>query len=117
MSLALLPVAAILLTVQDPSPRLTSDVGQRHALIVCGLTGDAPHRDLFAGAIEKLYQGLTTGHGFSPARITVLWSEPKTDADGPAIVSSADPATRESLAEAAATLEKSLQSQDTLGVF
>jgi len=91
--------------------------GTRHALIVCGLAGDVPHRALFSGTIEELYAGLTTHHSFAPERITVLWSEARQDNDGPAIKASRGPATRESLADAAAALAKAVQPHDALWVF
>jgi len=91
--------------------------GTRHALIVCGLTGDAAHRTLFSGTIETLYTGLTTHHAFSPGKVTVLWSDAKADNEGPALTASSGPATRETLVEAATALVGAVQPQDTLWVF
>jgi hypothetical protein len=91
--------------------------GTRRALIVCGLTGDAPHRLLLADTTEKLYAGLTGNHGFAAENIVVVWGEPPNDKDGPAVKSSRGPATREALTEAVANLEKSLQPEDTLWLF
>jgi hypothetical protein len=94
-----------------------SAAGARHALIVCGLAGDAAHRELFASTIERFYAALTTHHGFAPERVSVLWSEPKTPDDGPALSASSGPATREALAETAAKINARLQPQDALWVF
>src|SRR5829696_6886232 len=69
--------------------------GTRRALIVCGLAGDAPHRQLFADSTERLYAGLTEHHGFAPANVVVAWGDAPTDKDGPAVKSSRGPATRE----------------------
>src|SRR3954471_12728908 len=82
-------------------------VGTRRALIVCGLTGDATHRALFSQTIETIYAGLTTHHGFSTENVTVLWSEPKENNDGSALLASTGPATREALSETAAKIVES----------
>src|SRR5881396_3108673 len=89
----------------------------RHALIVCGLPGDAAHRTLFGETIEKLYAGLTNHHGFAPERVAVLWSDAKPDAAGPALAGSREMATREALAEVAAALARDVQAVDSLWVF
>jgi hypothetical protein len=89
----------------------------RHALIVCGLTGDAAHKTLFGDTIETLHKALTTHHGFVPERITLLWSDPKDPKDGPAISASRTSPTREGLTETAAALTAAIQRQDTLWVF
>lgn len=91
--------------------------GTRHALIVCGLTGDAAHRILFGGTIQTLYAGLTTHHAFAPDKVTVLWSDAKADNEGPALTASRGPATREALAEVATTLAAAVQPTDALWVF
>jgi hypothetical protein len=89
----------------------------RQALIVCGLPGDEEHRQLFAETIEKLYAGLTSRLGLSADHIAVLFSAEPAEKDGPAVRASRGPATREKLAETAAELEKSLESEDALWVF
>jgi hypothetical protein len=89
----------------------------RHALLICGLAGDGPHRVLFAETIEQLYRGLTTHHGFAPDRITVLWGESKGEKDGPAISASREPATRDAIGAAAKALTLAVQPADTLWVF
>jgi hypothetical protein len=91
--------------------------GTRHALIVCGLAGDVPHRALFSGTIEELCAGLTTHHSFARDKVTVFWSDARQDNEGPAIKASRGPATREALAEAAAALASGLHPQDALWVF
>src|SRR2546423_847176 len=95
---------AALLSAVNAAAR--AEPGVRHALIICGLAGDAAHRVLFADTIEQLHRGLTEHHDFSIANVTVLWSEPKTDNDGPAIAASREPATRQAVVTAAAALEK-----------
>jgi len=91
--------------------------GTRRALVICGLPGDPPHRQLFAESTEKLHAGLIQNHGFAAENIAVVWGETPTDKDGPAVKSSRGPATREALAQAAADLEKVLKPEDTLWLF
>jgi hypothetical protein len=85
--------------------------------MVCGLTGDAAHRQLLGQTLETIYASLTSNHGFSADHITVLWSEAKQPEDGPALTASVRPATREALAESVAKIQQSLQPQDALWVF
>ncbi|HVC95070.1 MAG TPA: hypothetical protein VND64_15345 [Pirellulales bacterium] len=92
-------------------------LGVRRALIVCGLAGDAEHRKLFAETVEKLYAGLTTRLGFAAGEVTVLFSDEAVEKDGPAIKASRGGATRELLTEVAATLERTIEPDDTLWVF
>jgi len=108
--LTLLSAAAPLATGQESA-------GTRRALIVCGLTGDAPHRQLFADSTEKLFTGLTQHHGFTAENVTIVWGEAATEKDGPAVKSSRGPATREALSQTVADLEKALQPSDTLWLF
>lgn len=91
--------------------------GVRRAVIVCGLPGDAEHRELFAGTVEKLYAGLTGRLDFEAENVAVLFSDETTDKDGPALQANRGPATRERLAETAATLTQTLQPADALWVF
>ena len=109
-SLALLSAAAHFADGEETA-------GTRRALIVCGLTGDAPHRQLFADSTEKLFAGLTQHHGFAAENVAVVWGEPATEKDGPAVKSSRGPATREALAQAVADLDKALRPEDTLWLF
>src|SRR5437763_5286512 len=95
----------------------SAEPGVRHALIICGLAGDAAHRVLFASTAEQLYLGLTSQHDFLPENVTVLWSEPKTGQDGPAIAATRGPATREAITAAAAVIQKTAQPADALWVF
>ena len=108
------PQAAVAAIAQTPG----ADPAQiRRALIVCGLPGDAEHRQLFADTIETLYAALTSRHGFAAERIATLFSGETTDKDGPALKPNRGPATREALAEAAAALEKEIGPDDALWVF
>lgn len=96
----------------------TENAGRtRHAVIVCGLPGDEEHRQLFAGLVEKLCQGLTARLDFLPEHTVVLFSDETTESDGPALRASKGPATREKLAETAAEIVASLKSDDALWVF
>jgi len=91
--------------------------GARYALIVCGLTGDAPHRALFGQTVETIFAAITSHHGFAPENVTVLWSEEKAQDDGPALSANRGSATREALADTATKTIQSLQPQDSLWVF
>src|SRR5213082_2188323 len=86
-----------------------AEQARKHALIFCGLTGDAPHRETFAATVEQIYRGLTERHGFSANDVIVLWSEISGEADGPAIRAAAGPATREALVAATEQLTRAIQ--------
>jgi hypothetical protein len=91
--------------------------GTRRALIVCGLAGDAPHRQVFADSTERLYAGLTKSHGFAPENVLVIWGDEPAEKDGPAVKASRGPATREALARAIGDLEQALRPDDVLWLF
>jgi hypothetical protein len=91
--------------------------GTRHALIVCGLAGDAAHRTLFGETITTLHTALTTRHAFAPDSITVIASDALAENEGASMMVNRGPATREALAEAAAALAGAVQPQDALWVF
>jgi hypothetical protein len=91
--------------------------GVRRALIVCGLSGDAEHRKLFADSVEKLYGGLTGQLGFAADDIAIHFGDEPTERDGPALQSSRGTATRERLIETAADLVDAAQPADALWVF
>ncbi|HEX5444590.1 MAG TPA: hypothetical protein VFW87_12200 [Pirellulales bacterium] len=108
----------------SPSPAIAPKVeaaaepgGVRRALIVCGLPGDAEHRELFAGTIEKLYGALTGRLGFPAENVAVLFSDEATEKDGPALQANRGPATREKLAETAAALIEAVPPADAVWVF
>jgi hypothetical protein len=106
---------AVLLAVGTPPVR--AEPGARHALILCGLAGDAAHRVLFASTVEQLHRGLTSHHDFLPENVMLLWSEPQTDQDGSAIATNRGPASREEVSAVAAELQKTLQPDDALWVI
>jgi hypothetical protein len=119
-TLALAVIAVAYARGQDGQPEPFSSAnatGVRHALLVCGLAGDAAHRTLFAGTVETLFTGLKAHHGFATEKVTVLWSDAKAKDAGPAVLGSRGAATRETLAEAAAALAKAVQPEDALWVF
>lgn len=99
------------------SPVNVEPATARHALVVCGLPGDAEHRKLFAELVEKLYAALTTRLGFAPEQTVVLFSDEATEKDGPALRASRGPATREKLTETAAEIVGALQPDDSFWVF
>ncbi|MGH7139439.1 MAG: hypothetical protein ACREHD_27150 [Pirellulales bacterium] len=91
--------------------------GNRRAIIVCGLPGDAEHRQVFGDLVEKFYAALTTRLGFLPEHTLVLFSDETTEKDGPALRASRGPATREKLAETVEELVASLEPDDAMWVF
>ncbi len=105
---------------QEPAPEAPAaspPAGTRRALILCGLSGDPPHRKLFADSIELLYGGLTTHHGFASENVTLLWGDEPQETDGPAVKSSGGVLSRETLSAAAQDLAGKLQPEDTLWLF
>ncbi len=130
LALALVLLATLLAagaaSAQDdgaaPEPAATAAetsqaAGVRRALIVCGLVGDAEHRALFAETVEKLHLALTTHHAFAAENVTLLWPDDPADTDGSAVRSRTAVTSRESIAAAAETLEKSLGPSDAQWVF
>ncbi|HEV3023384.1 MAG TPA: hypothetical protein VGX76_12995 [Pirellulales bacterium] len=111
------PPPAALLPADIGAPTALPEPGVRRALIVCGLTGDAEHRTLFAETVEKLFAGLTTRLGFAPEDVTIFFGDEATEKDGPALKASRGTASRERLAESAADLEQAVQPGDALWVF
>ena len=91
--------------------------GDRRALIICGLSGDAEHRKLFSDTVEKLYRGLTAHHGFPAEDIALLWGDEINEEDGPALQTSLEIANRESISAAASTIQQTIQPADALWVF
>ena len=98
----------------DVQPRAA---GVRRAMVVCGLAGDAEHRELFAESVELLVTGLTTKHGFAAEHVALYWSDEPTDKDGPALAASRGVTTRESLTTGAEAMRTALGPDDTLWVF
>ncbi|HEX5104485.1 MAG TPA: hypothetical protein VFV87_11770 [Pirellulaceae bacterium] len=114
------PVAEVAPAAPAPAAPVITDAAPpavRRALIVCGLPGDAEHRELFAESVESLVTGLTTHHGFALENVALYWGDEIAEGDGPALKSSRGIATRESLAEGAESLQASLRANDTLWVF
>ena len=113
------------LSPNDPNPTVSPEqqtsqpqaTGNRRALIICGLSGDAEHRKLFSDTVEKLYAGLTTHHGFPAENIMLLWGDETSEQDGPALQTSLGIANRESIALAATSLGQTVQPTDALWVF
>ncbi|HJT31209.1 MAG TPA: hypothetical protein VJ783_04105, partial [Pirellulales bacterium] len=91
--------------------------GVRRAVIVCGLPGDAEHRELFARTIEQLYAGLTGRLAFKAEDVAVLFSDETNDKDGLALQANRGPATQEQLTKTVGEFTKTLQPADALWVF
>lgn len=101
----------------EPEGQHAASGGTRRALIVCGLPGDADHRQLFAETVEQLYTALTTRLEFSPEHSVVLFGDETTENDGPALRVSRGPATREALTTATREIVAALDKDDSLWVI
>ena len=91
--------------------------GVRRAILVCGLAGDEEHRERFSQSLELLYAGLTEHHGFAPENVHVLWGNEPMDQDGAGVRASRGVASRETIADAAETVRRSLAPEDALWVI
>lgn len=117
--LAALCVAALPADAADepPTGAPKADAGNRRAIIVCGLPGDAEHRQVFGDLTEKLYAAMTTRLGFLPEHTVLLFGDETTEKDGPALRASRGAATREKLTQTVEELVASLEPEDALWVF
>lgn len=91
-------------------------IGAKHALIVCGLSGDAPHHKTFADTTATLYSALVTQLGFPTDNVRVLFGDEPQEPDAEVIRHSRR-ATREELTAAAKMLQDTLKPDDTLWVM
>jgi hypothetical protein len=113
-----LPASAQEAPESAPGPaQAQAQGGTRRAVILCGLSGDAEHREQFAASIESLYAGLTTHHGFAAGNVLVLWGDEPVETDGPAVKSSRGVLARESLNSELGALTAEIQPDDALWVF
>src|SRR6476661_8708895 len=69
---------------EEPLPQ----AGDRRALLICGLPGDAAHRKLFGETLELLHTGLIKNYGIPAENIRVLWGDEPAEKDGPAVAAS-----------------------------
>jgi hypothetical protein len=97
--------------------RVPASVGTRRALIICGLPGDAAHRKLFGGCIEKLHNALTVRCGFANSEILVRFGEASASGDGPALAAARGLSNREGIAAAVDEMRRRLKPDDTLWVI
>lgn len=98
-----------------PSPSAAS--GTRRALVVCGLPGDAEHRTLFAGVVEKIAGALVERCGFRASDVWVRFGADPEDGDGPAVKGSRGMPTREAIAADAESLRRACTQDDGLWVI
>jgi len=91
-------------------------VGARRALIVCGLSGDAPHRKLFVETATKLHEGLVKQLGFAPESVQLLFGDDPQDSDVEPI-KSARPSTRVELEKTVIALREQIRPEDVLWVI
>jgi hypothetical protein len=86
---------------------------QRHALILCGHTGDAEHAKAFTETVSKLREGLAGKVGIPAERQHVVFGAEKSKD----IRGATGPATREALTAAVAEMRKRVKPEDGLWVI
>ena len=91
--------------------------GTRHAMIVCGLPGDAEHEAVFATVLKGLCDGLTERCRF-PADQVLVWSgSERQDEKAPANCRYQGPALREAIQAGAKRLREGVRREDALWVI
>jgi hypothetical protein len=100
----------------DPNAAEPQPVQKRHALIVCGLTGDAEHHQLYAATVAKLADALTQQLAFAAEDVHVLFGDEPTGGDSD-IIRSARRATRKEIERLAGELRARFDSADGLWVI
>lgn len=90
--------------------------GSKHALLICGLSGDANRRKAFAETMSKVHSVLTTKLGFAAPDVELLFGDDSREELGEPIQSAAV-ATREELEKRARSLQEKLRSEDSLWVI
>lgn len=96
----------------DPAP----PIGTRHALILCGLSGDAPHREKFCKLVEQWQQVLTTKLGFQAADVKVLTGDEPEEGDSE-LIRNSPRSSREEIEQAAKSLCTAAKSDDAVWVI
>ena len=88
--------------------------GTKHAILLCGLSGDAAHHKLYSETVTKLHEGLSKRLGFADVQV-LFGDEPQAaDAD---VIKSAGRATRVELEKSVTALVAKLQADDALWVI
>jgi hypothetical protein len=104
-------------TVANPSKASTgTSNGTKHAVLLCGLSGDADHHVLFAGTTARLHNGLTTQLGFDAANIHVLSGDEPLESDVD-VIKSADRGTKEKFEQVIADVRRRLKPEDSIWVI
>jgi hypothetical protein len=103
-------------SAQDTTQPNAPPPGVRRALILCGLPGDAEHRQLYSDSLALLCAGLER-QGFAADNLHILWGEEPTDQDPAAVRASRGIAGRETIEQAAQSLREALKPEDTLWIF
>jgi hypothetical protein len=91
--------------------------GTRRALLICGLPGDAAHRTLYGGAVEKIAQALTEEYGFPKSEVFVRFGDEPRDGDGPAVRGARGLSTREGIEGDVAEIRRRSGPRDALWVI
>src|SRR5262245_13313772 len=108
-----LGLAAALQVETAPAPRTVEVIPRRHALIICGHPGDAPHAKSFAEIVRKICDGLERTAGIPRERQHIVFG-----ADAPKDLPGATgPATKEAILAAVADVIKEVCPNDGLWVI
>ena len=120
MKLALIFILTVLAMLRicpaNAAPDAQRTSGVRRALIVCGLSGDEEHREMFVESVARIHTALTERFGFDATNIRIQFgrSEDEVELDE---FPSAGRATREEIAADAKNLVQQTTAQDTAWVF
>ena len=98
----------------DAPQDATVGKGTKHAILLCGLSGDAAHHKLYSETVTKLHEGLSKRLGFADVR--VLFGDEPQDSDAD-VIKSAARATRAELEKSVTTLRAKLQADDAIWVI
>ena len=98
----------------DAPQGATVGKGTKHAILLCGLSGDAAHHKLYSETVTKLHEGLSKRLGF--ADVQVLFGDEPIDSDTD-IIKSAGRATRDELEKSVTALRAKLKPDDALWVI
>jgi hypothetical protein len=96
--------------------QIIAPAGSKHALLICGLSGDAGRRKAFAETITKVHSALVTKLGFPAENVSVLFGDESREELGEHI-QSVGVATKQELEGRIQGLREKLEAQDSLWVI
>lgn len=95
---------------------IASSSGQRHALIIWGLSGDGDHHQLYSQTVETLLTGLEQRLAISADAVQLVVGDEPRD-DDPVRVREAPRATKEGVTEAIQAFKAKVQPEDSVWVI